>query len=164
MEPVRAIERLQKSIGLRRTWSIHLFKIITRWAPTSYKWRYNPRKWPYTLITGVVTLLSGVKTLVLTGDGAHLEVLQLIWSIETVSITLPETNSKRPWKQAFCPIQKERIILQAYIFRGFRCSSLGRVLKGSPQWMDTWLIASWWSFSSPNWGCGTPSKWPFHGL
>ena len=32
----------------------------TRWAPTSYKWRYNPYKWPYKWVTGVITLLIEV--------------------------------------------------------------------------------------------------------
>ena len=27
----------------------------TKWAPTSYKWSYNPDKWPYTWVTGVIT-------------------------------------------------------------------------------------------------------------
>ncbi len=29
---------------------------IPRWAPTSYKWSYNPYKWPCKWVTGVITL------------------------------------------------------------------------------------------------------------
>ena len=31
--------------------------VYTRWAPTSYKWSYNPYKGPYKLVNGVITLL-----------------------------------------------------------------------------------------------------------
>ena len=31
----------------------------TRWAPTSYKWSYNPYEWPYKEVTAVITLLIG---------------------------------------------------------------------------------------------------------
>ena len=41
----------------------------TRWAPTSYKWSYNPYKWPYKWITLVITLLIGVITPFITGWG-----------------------------------------------------------------------------------------------
>ena len=44
----------------------------TRWAPTSYKWSYNPYKCLYKWVTGLITLLIGVTTLAITGDGAHL--------------------------------------------------------------------------------------------
>ena len=44
----------------------------TRWAPTIYKWSYNPYKWPYKWVTGVITLLIGVITPFVTGKGAHL--------------------------------------------------------------------------------------------
>ena len=39
----------------------------TRWAPTSYKWRYNLYKWPYKWVTGVITLHMGVITPYITG-------------------------------------------------------------------------------------------------
>ena len=39
----------------------------TRWAPTSYKWSYNPCKWPYKWVTGVITLPIGVITPFITG-------------------------------------------------------------------------------------------------
>ena len=44
----------------------------TRWAPTSYKYSYNPYKWPYKWVTGVITLLIGVITPFITGRGPTL--------------------------------------------------------------------------------------------
>ena len=44
----------------------------TRWAPTSYKWSYNPYKWCYKWVTEVITPISGVITQLITGFGAHL--------------------------------------------------------------------------------------------
>ena len=41
----------------------------TRWAPTSYKWGYNPYKWPCKLVTGVITPTSGVINLLIAGRG-----------------------------------------------------------------------------------------------
>ena len=42
---------------------------MARWAPTIYKWSYNPYKWPYKWVNGVITLLIGVKTPFTTGRG-----------------------------------------------------------------------------------------------
>ena len=39
----------------------------TRWAPTSYKWAYNPYKRPYTWVTGVTTLLGVISSPFITG-------------------------------------------------------------------------------------------------
>ena len=45
-----------------------IYVSIARWAPTSYKWSYNPNKWPkingfsweyFTPISGVITTLHG---------------------------------------------------------------------------------------------------------
>ena len=40
-----------------------------RWAPTSYKWSYNPYKWPYKWVTGVITLLIEVRIPFITSRG-----------------------------------------------------------------------------------------------
>ena len=29
--------------------------LAARWAPTSYKWSYNPNQWPYKWVTGVIS-------------------------------------------------------------------------------------------------------------
>ena len=39
----------------------------TRWAPTVYKWSYNPYQWPYKWATRLITLIIGVITPVITG-------------------------------------------------------------------------------------------------
>ena len=52
--------------------SDHLYRIglyPTRWAPTSYKWSYNPYKWPYKWVTGVITLLIEVIIPFITSRG-----------------------------------------------------------------------------------------------
>ena len=57
--------RLWKKVVGRRSFP-------TRWAPTIYKWTYNPYKWPYKWVTGVITLLIGVITPVISGRGPTL--------------------------------------------------------------------------------------------
>ena len=44
----------------------------TRWAPSSYKWSYNPYKWPYKWLTVLITLVIGVINPVITGGGPTL--------------------------------------------------------------------------------------------
>ena len=39
----------------------------TMWAPTSYKWSYNPCKWPNKWVTGDIQPTNGVITLLITG-------------------------------------------------------------------------------------------------
>ena len=47
----------------------------TRWAPTSYKWNYNPYNWPYKWVNGVITLLIRAINPFITGRaGAHLAI------------------------------------------------------------------------------------------
>ena len=41
----------------------------TRWAPTCYKWSYNPDKWPYQWEYWVITLLKEVITPLVTRRG-----------------------------------------------------------------------------------------------
>ena len=45
-------------LGSRYTYSIYIYINHKIWAPTSYKWSYNPYKWPYKWITDVITLLD----------------------------------------------------------------------------------------------------------
>ena len=42
---------------------------LARWAPTTYKWGYNPYKWHYKWVTVVITPISGGMTLLITGSG-----------------------------------------------------------------------------------------------
>ena len=44
----------------------------TRWAPSSYKWSYNPSKWPYKWLTVLITLVIRVINPVITGRGPTL--------------------------------------------------------------------------------------------
>ena len=44
----------------------------TRWAPSSYKWSYNPYKWPNKWLTVLITLVIGVINPVITGMGPTL--------------------------------------------------------------------------------------------
>ena len=44
----------------------------TRWAPSSYKWSYNPCKWPDKWLTVLITLVIGVINPVITGRGPTL--------------------------------------------------------------------------------------------
>ena len=46
----------------------------TGWAPTSYKWSYNPYKLPYKWVNGLITPISGVITSFITGRGPTLQV------------------------------------------------------------------------------------------
>ena len=46
--------------------------LVSRWAPTIYKWTSNPYKWPYKWVAGVITLLIGVITPVISGRGPTL--------------------------------------------------------------------------------------------
>ena len=56
-----------------RTWCFILDdKIPTRWAPSSYKWRYNPYKWPYEWLPVLIALVIGVINPVITGRGPTL--------------------------------------------------------------------------------------------
>ena len=43
--------------------------VPTRWAPSSYKWSYNPYKWPDKWLTVLVTLVIGVINPVVTASG-----------------------------------------------------------------------------------------------
>ena len=38
------------------------------------------------------------------------------------------------------------------------------ILVGSGPRTDGYVVKDHGDHKSPNWGCGTPSKWPFHGL
>ena len=61
--------------------------IYTRWAPTSYKWSYNPYKWPYKWITGVITLLVEVITPLITSRGPTLYIyIYLLFTIISCNI------------------------------------------------------------------------------
>ena len=40
-----------------------------RWAPSSYKWSYNPYKWPYKWLTVLIALVIGVINPVITRSG-----------------------------------------------------------------------------------------------
>ena len=72
----------------RQTSSNHQFSGATGWAPTSYKWGYNPYKWPYKWATGVVTPLIGVITPFITGRGPSCisvfggVILQIVLSVD----------------------------------------------------------------------------------
>ena len=47
--------------ALEKLWVLFVFTCVpTRWAPTRYKWSYNPYKWPSEWVTGVITPLRGV--------------------------------------------------------------------------------------------------------
>ena len=49
-----------------------IFHQPTRWAPSSYKWSYNPYKWPYKWLTVLITLVIGVINPDITGRGPTL--------------------------------------------------------------------------------------------
>ena len=74
----------------------------TRWAPTIYKWTYNPYKWPYKWVTGVITLLIGIITPVITGRGPtfhqleYIGLCQVVWLNESFPrmSSAPEPISK----------------------------------------------------------------------
>ena len=61
-------------------------EMSARWAPTSYKWSYNPCKW----ITGVITPINGVITLLITGFWAHL-------------VEFNDSHTKSWWSHHFKP-------------------------------------------------------------
>ena len=64
----------QKAVVMTKTVYFTTF-VVTRWAPTSYKWSYNPYKWPYKWVTGVIIPINGVITLLITGWGPTLYLL-----------------------------------------------------------------------------------------
>ncbi len=59
-----------------------LYGFPARWAPTSFKWSYNPYKWPYKWVTGVITLLIGVITPLITGRGPPCVSSEFFWALE----------------------------------------------------------------------------------
>ena len=65
----RCWQRYMEFMALQYSKCIYIY---TRWAPTSYKWSYNPYKWPYKWVTGVITPISEVITLLITGRGPTL--------------------------------------------------------------------------------------------
>ena len=71
----------------------NLMALHTRWAPTSYKWSYNPYKWPYKWGTGVITVLIGVITPVISGRGPPCTPLFIR---KLVAL-------KKPWVAGPCP-------------------------------------------------------------
>ena len=74
-EPARNMQRFpehEKPSLYTRMSSWKLGSMVTRWAPTNYKWSYKPYKWPYKWVTGVITLLIGVITPFITSRGPTL--------------------------------------------------------------------------------------------
>ena len=55
------------------------FESSAGWAPTSYKWSYNPYKLPYKWVNGLITPISGVITSFITGRGPTLWEVCLCW-------------------------------------------------------------------------------------
>ena len=68
---VRALEWKQQRQQQQKTRANYNLP-STRWAPSSYKWSYNPYKWPYKWLTVLITLVIGVINPVITGRGPTL--------------------------------------------------------------------------------------------